>query len=182
MKTLLIGGTSMTFKARYSEIGGRLLRVEVPAAATAKNWEVIGHVVPIFLADLDAYKARWTALNYQMKATASEKKKTFLQELNAVWFACYFAQFGFSPKYTGADGKALKQIGAYLSNETGSEDKAVELFRYIFERWHELDTFTQGQYNLLQINSRLNLILQQLKTKQQGDGKGYNFREKIPTV
>lgn len=179
MKTLLIKGASMTFRAKYKD-SGRLLRVEVPAAATVKNWEVIGHVVPLFLEKVDDYRAKWTALSYEMAATA--KEKSFKQQLDGVWFAAYYAKFGFSPKYSGADGKALLQIGNYLKQQAGSEDGAVELFGYIFEHWGDLDAFTQGQYNLMQINNRLNIILQQLKTNQKGDGKGYNFREKIPRV
>jgi hypothetical protein len=79
----------------------------------------------------------------------------------------------------GAEGKALKQIIQYLSNEVKGESQSelVEAWRFILDRWESLDEFHKKQMKLTQINSNLINILNQLRNN--GKGKSDSIEAKI---
>jgi hypothetical protein len=79
------------------------------------------------------------------------------------WFAFYHRQFGLSPKFTGADGKALKQIITYLTGNSADEEEALATWLYLLQHWGQLDEFHQRNTDLKYINSQLNKILQNAK-------------------
>ena len=79
------------------------------------------------------------------------------------WFAFYNRLFGFAPKFTGADGKALKQIITYLTNNSADETEALSTWQYLLQNWQKLDEFHQRNTDLKYINSQLNKILQNAK-------------------
>ena len=76
---------------------------------------------------------------------------------------------GLPPKIDGAQGKALKSIIVYLKTVAkvkdinDSEVAVVNAFDYVFANWDKLDSFYQSQTKLTQINSNLQILLQQLR-------------------
>lgn len=73
-------------------------------------------------------------------------------------------------KIDGLQGKSMKEIIKYLikvSKNKGLEDSQCVLsFEYILNNWHNLDTFTQKQVKLSQINSNIINIISQLKNEK----------------
>ena len=90
-------------------------------------------------------------------------------------------QIGIGCKMNGAEGKALKQIIAYLKTQIKGESQGdlVESWRFILEKWDNLDDFHKKQMKLTQINSNLINIIQQLRNN--GRGKTDSLEAKIRT-
>jgi len=86
---------------------------------------------------------------------------------------------GIGCKMNGAEGKALKQIIAYLKTQVKGKGQSdlVESWRYILAKWDTLDDFHKKQMKLTQINSNLINILHQLKNN--GQTKSDNLEQKI---
>ncbi len=86
-------------------------------------------------------------------------------------------------KMDGANGKALKTIIAFLTQEASSKDEAgaLEAWMYILLNWDKLTPFIQNQVSLLQINKNLPEILMQLRRngKTTGEQAASNIREGI---
>ena len=89
---------------------------------------------------------------------------------------------GIGVKMNGAEGKALKQIIAYLKlqvKDKNSQSAIVDSWRLILDNWKNLDDFYQKQLKLTQINSNLVNILNQLRNN--GRGKTDSLEAKIRT-
>ena len=78
------------------------------------------------------------------------------------WFAFYKHLYGFPPKFTGADGKALKEIISYLQ-QVSNDVEALSTWQYLLGNWQKMDAFHQKNTDLKYINSQLNKILQNAK-------------------
>lgn len=177
MKRLRVRGNRLSFEAVYRD-SGKLKRVEVPAAATQEHWAVIGQVVPARWSDLDVFKERWVGKVWYEEVKMGSGKVGFVKELTGIWFAAYQNRVGVSPKFGPAQGAALKRIGNYLKSQGGGESEAVEVFRGILDAWDKLDAFSRERFDLLYLDSKLNIIIQKLK-KDEGTREGYNFRDKV---
>ena len=59
------------------------------------------------------------------------------------WFAFYKRLYGFPPKFTGADGKALKQIISYLQQVSANDIEALSTWQYLLGNWQKMDEFHQ---------------------------------------
>jgi hypothetical protein len=122
----------------------------------------IGFVIPPKESDLEAFiLAEKGKVIY-----TSETKKP--QSLNSKFSGAWFAFFrkennNIDPKYTGADGKALNQIIAYLKNiNNGDEAAAIANWNLLLDNWSELSDFHQAQTDLKYINSKLNVIIREI--------------------
>ena len=70
---------------------------------------------------------------------------------------------GVGCKINGQEGKALKNIIKYLTNQTESEEQVFEAWKYVLEHWDEVEEFYRKQIKISQIDSNLMNILNQLK-------------------
>lgn len=86
-------------------------------------------------------------------------------------------------KMDGANGKALKTIIQFLTQEALQKDEAgaLEAWKYILLNWDKLTPFIQNQVSLLQINKNLPEILMQLRRngKTASEQTANNVRESI---
>lgn len=90
-------------------------------------------------------------------------------------------RIGVGCKMNGAEGKALKSIISYLKLHTkgDSQSELVQAWKYILNKWDNLDEFHKKQMKLTQINSNLINILNQLRNN--GRGKTDSLEAKIRT-
>ena len=87
-------------------------------------------------------------------------------------------------KINGAEGKALKQIIAYLkksAKDKGLNDETtIDGFKYILNSWDRLEPFLQKQIKLTQINSNLTNIINDLKNGgRQNKKSSSGLRDKL---
>lgn len=86
---------------------------------------------------------------------------------------------GVKAKITGADGKAMKDIISYLTSivTDKADPKGVEnALEYIFTNWEKAEPFLRNQLKLIQINSNLINIINQIKN---GQSKPTNKAEQV---
>jgi len=99
------------------------------------------------------------------KLTDSNNK--YYKQMLTIYNDFCLQQFDAPCKINGLEGKSLKQIIKYLiqvSKAKGhSDDGCIDSFRYILANWSKLDSFTQKQVKLSQINSNITNIINQLK-------------------
>jgi hypothetical protein len=97
------------------------------------------------------------------------------------WFGFYNCLYGFPPKFTGADGKALKQIISYLQQVSANDTEALSTWQYLLGNWQKMDEFHQRNTDLKYINSQLNKILQNAKRGNSSAKQTYStdFKRKI---
>lgn len=102
-----------------------------------------------------------------------KKQKTDLySKLMDLYYKFVNRVHGIPPKISGAEGKALKSIIAYLRQHM-TDDEAYSSMHHMFLKWGELDDFLQKQLKLTQISSNLTNIFIQLKNGT-GDSKNNN--------
>lgn len=127
--------------------------------------DAIGKVIPVNETNFNQFIA-----TYKGKVTYTPQQtnpKTIYNQFLNEWFTFYKKFVGLTPKFTGADGKALKQIIAYLKEIGGAEQEALVLWQLILSKWDTLDKFHQKQTDLKYINSKLNTILINVKGTNQ---------------
>ena len=121
----------------------------------------LGKVIPVKETDFDQFIATYKdRVTYTSEQT---KPKTVYSQFLDEWYAFYNKFVGLAPKFTGADGKALKQIIAYLKILGGTDQEALLLWQLILSKWDTLDKFHQKKTDLKYINSQLNIILINVK-------------------
>lgn len=128
--------------------------------------KAIGNLIPPKESDLKSFikgfegKIIYTALS-------ATKVVSLFSQFNSEWFAFYSKENqGRKPKYSGADGVALKQIIKYLVEENqGDETAAIASWKFILENWKHLSDFYKKQQDLKIINSKLNVIITELANK-----------------
>ena len=96
-----------------------------------------------------------------------DNKLSYYKEMVAIYDTFCLEFLDVPARINGAEGKALKEITQYLvniANKKGLEESTcLDSFSYIFNHWSMLDKFTRGQVKLIQINSNLPNIINQLK-------------------
>ncbi|MGB0869498.1 MAG: hypothetical protein ACPGSD_07860 [Flavobacteriales bacterium] len=122
----------------------------------------IGMVIPHRKSDLPVFFEKWKD---KVEYTLEEKEPTLHQEMVDAWHSFYEDFIGFKPKFNGADGKALKDIREHLTNIGGNPKEALILWKGILGMWKDLEKFHQKNTDLKYINSRLNAILSEIKTR-----------------
>lgn len=77
----------------------------------------------------------------------------------------FLSKTGINPKINGQDGKAVKELIPYLTNQSLEKNElgAEKSFKFILDNWSKVEPFLQSQMKLSQINSNINNIINQLK-------------------
>lgn len=89
-----------------------------------------------------------------------------------LWFKHSESITGLKPKFVDIDGKQLKSIIKYLSNNQNEGQKTEDTFKYILDNWGSLEKWLQQNCLDLKIfNQKINIIISQLKN---GKGKESN--------
>ena len=162
---ITIAQLGTVFRATYTN--GKLKRIEHQRGkVTVRLWKRLTKLIP--------YSEELIPIRRQELAdriTYDEEVKQTPQSLYSQFMGEYFKFYedyskGIPPKITGAEGKALKQVIAYLTDISATDAEALEVWRQIFANWDKLDEFYQQQIQIRQINSNLNTLIIQLK-----DGK-----------
>lgn len=132
----------------------------------------IGRIVPRHEDDFgDFNKAFENKVNYTIITQEKSLYTKFLDE----WLHFYSEYAQLEPKFTGADGKALKQIIGYLQKlHGGNDNEALELWRVILSKWNTLPEFHQNNTDLKYINSKLNIIIHAIKQQNNTFASGTN--------
>ena len=156
-----IRSCAVVVKLTYKE-GGKFSKLEVKKGTLEGEYlKQIGLLIPPLENLIEEWQGVWgDRVTYRKEgANPPSLYVLFLDE----WFAFYNRLFGFAPKFTGADGKALKQIITYLTNNSADETEALSTWQYLLQNWQQLDEFHQRNTDLKYINSQLNKILQNAK-------------------
>lgn len=140
---------------------GKLLRIE-PGTIKRNELDNIGIIIPQFKTELSEFVQKWQG---KIEYTLEEKEPTLHQEMVDAWHSFYEDFIGFKPKFNGADGKALKDIREHLTSIGGNPKEALILWKGILGMWKDLEKFHQKNTDLKYINSRLNAILSEIKTR-----------------
>lgn len=147
-------------KATYRD--GKFRKLEhLRGGLEQKVLNSIGRTIPKNEADFDAFKKEFKG---KVVYTTQEKKiVTIYSQFNSAWFQFFSKENNIPPKFTAADGKALKQIINYLTSiNNGDEAAALGNFNLLLNNWHELSEFHQKQIDLKYINSKLNVIIREI--------------------
>ncbi len=123
----------------------------------------IGLVIPPKEVDLDEFiesmkgRVSYTSLS-------ENKIASIFSQFNSEWFEFFRKENdSLDPKFTGADGAALKQIITYLKQiNNGSETAALANWKLLLSSWNSLSDFHQKQTDLKYINSKLNVIIREI--------------------
>ncbi|TNE29186.1 MAG: hypothetical protein EP346_06910 [Bacteroidetes bacterium] len=155
---------------------GHLKRIEITRGKFDPVWFArLSEAIPVHETSMDKLIELWSGkLTYEL-ITPSKSSPTLFKRFNDAWFDFYMDLIGARPKFSGADGNALKSIIKYLKEECSSEDEALATWNQILQNWHKLDAFTQKKTELIYINSHLNSIIAQLKN-------GFTSREKAASA
>jgi len=125
----------------------------------------LGKIIPVKEDNFDNFIANWKAkVIYTPEQT---KPKTIYSQFLSEWNDFYIKFVGLPPKFSGADGNALKQIITYLKQLGGTDQEALVLWQLILQKWNTLNKFHQDNTDLKYINSQLNKILQNVKGTNQ---------------
>lgn len=155
-----IHSCAVVLKLTYK--GGLFQKMEVKRGTLEREYiKQIGYIIPPLESLLGEWQHNWgDKVTYKREVVNPTNLYTlFLKE----WFAFYHKQFGLPPKFTGADGNALKQIITYLSSNSTDEEEALATWQYLLSNWQKMDEFHQRNTDLKYINSQLNKILQNAK-------------------
>ena len=129
-----------------------------------KELRAIGKIIPPHEDDLESFNKEFQGkVDYYIIV----KDETIYQQFVGVWYNFYEDFMGIKPKFTGVDGKHLKQIITYLKRVNGTEETALEVWKTILDCWSDLDKFHKDNTDLKYINSRLNPIINAIKQKNQ---------------
>ncbi|WP_417289636.1 hypothetical protein [Corallibacter sp.] len=124
----------------------------------------LGRIIPRTETEVDLFE-----IAYKDKVNYSkiEKEQTLYSQFLSEWYRFFERYTGLPPKFTGMDGKSLKSIITYLKQIGGSEQQALALWKIILSKWPTVKQFHQDNTDLKYINSKLNIILHEIK--QQGN-------------
>lgn len=165
---ILLHKTDVTLKLSYR--GGSFFRVErVKGKLTDSHIKHLGKLIPLLEVNLQEHYASFPDVTLK----ALVKQKSQFSKFNAAWFAFYQNFAGIPPKFGGADANHLKQIIAYLTQIEGTEDAALNLWYALLQNWKNLSEFHQKNTDLKYINSSLNKILNELKTRNNDPAESF---------
>ncbi|MCT4698477.1 hypothetical protein [Tenacibaculum haliotis] len=124
----------------------------------------LGALLPVYEKDIPTKTEEYLGkVTYSLEVKPKSLYTLFLDE----WYAFFRKENkGRKPKFTGADGNALKQIIKYLSEEhDGDEVAALSVWNFILDNWKHVPEFYRKHQDLKIINSKLNIILSELQDK-----------------
>ncbi|MGV8814768.1 MAG: hypothetical protein ACOH2D_11730 [Gelidibacter sp.] len=131
----------------------------------------LGRIIPRLEANVFAYSSLHESnVNYTL-ITQVKSQFTLFKD---AWESFYEAFYQLPPKFTGAEGNALKGIITHLTRIGKSETEALALWQIILQKWHTLSDFHQQNADLKYINSKLNIILNAIKQQNNTYASGTN--------
>lgn len=134
----------------------------------------LGVLIPPKEAELPEFiRQRAETVIYTSEA---KKDKSIFSQFNSAWFLFYRKNNNYiDPKFTGADGSALKQIINYLKGiNNNDEAAALTNWQLILDSWDSLSEFHQKQMDLKYINSKLNVIIREIIREKGTNTSGDN--------
>ncbi len=157
--TIKILKTSTVLKLTYRD--KKFKRLEHLRGELNKNMiKEIGRIIPGHEDDLTSFKIEH---NGTVTYTDITKVKSLYTQFLDEWDTFYTNFTQLTPKFTGADGNALKSIISYLKQISTDELEALATWKLILEKWHTLNDFHQANTDLKYINSKLNSIIHAIK-------------------
>lgn len=175
--TVSIHRTHSLLKLTYKK--GKLCKIEIKSGGlNSQQYQQLGAILPPQEEEIQYYQEQWKG---SVSYTKDEPQTTSLYTLFLdEWFSFYKRLYGFPPKFTGADGKALKQIISYLQ-QVSNDVEALSTWQYLLGNWQKMDAFHQKNTDLKYINSQLNKILQNAKRGNNSATTAYsdNFKREI---
>ena len=175
--TVTLHRTHTLLKLTYKK--GELCKIEIKSGGlNSQQYQQLGAILPPQEEDIERYQEQWNG-GVSYREDVSEPLSLYGKFLDE-WFTFYKRLYGFPPKFTGADGKALKQIISYLQ-QVSNDAEALATWQYLLGNWQKMDEFHQRNTDLKYINSQLNKILQNAK---RGNSKAKrtvsdDFKQKI---
>jgi len=103
------------------------------------------------------------------------KPNTLFTQLIAEYHNFIISKIGVPPKINGVEGKAAKQILAYLSKIT---EEPIVAWKFVLDHWDRVEPFLNNQIKLTQINSNLMNILNQIKNGKSTNKKSTSNLER----
>lgn len=99
-------------------------------------------------------------------AKVIEPKTQNYQTCLDIYFTFIKQRTSVAPKMSGGEGKALKELIAYFDSiviDKEDPQAVPKAFQYLFDNWQRIEPFLQGQLKLMQINSNITNILNQIR-------------------
>lgn len=93
-----------------------------------------------------------------------KQKDTTYENCMKIWYEFFESHSGFKPKVDGATGKHLKAVIDYFK-ANHKEHTPESCLSAMFNNWHLLPAFYAKQKDIKNINSNLNNILTEIKSK-----------------
>ena len=175
--TVTIHRTHTLLKLTYKK--GELCKIEIKSGClNSQQYQQLGAILPPREEDIERYQEQWNG-SVSYREDVPEPLSLYGKFLDE-WFAFYKHLYGFPPKFTGADGKALKQIISYLQ-QVSNDVEALSTWQYLLGNWQKMDAFHQKNTDLKYINSQLNKILQNAKRGNSSatTGVSNDFKQRI---
>lgn len=173
--TVTIHRTHTLLKLTYQK--GELCKIEIKRGGlNTQQYQQLGAILPPQEEDIQRYQEQWNG-SVSYREDVPEPLSLYGKFLDE-WFSFYKRLYGFPPKFTGADGKALKQIISYLQ-QVSNDVEALSTWQYLLGNWQKMDAFHQKNTDLKYINSQLNKILQNAKRGNSSAAYSDNFKREI---
>ncbi|WP_158651257.1 hypothetical protein [Pseudotamlana carrageenivorans] len=137
-------------------------------SATLKQ---IGRIIPHTESNLKAFE---TLFKNKVLYTKVVAEKSLYAKFLSEWYSFFERFTGLPPKFTGMDGKSLKSIITYLTQIGGNETEALALWQVVLSKWNTLKEFHKQNTDLKYINSKLNIILHEIKQQNNTFATGTN--------
>ena len=147
---------------RLEQISGKL---------TAPQLRSIGKIIPPKWDDLEKYQKEFRE---HCLYTPVVKDKSIYQQYVDAWHSFYERDQEMPPRFNAIDGRHLKQIISHLKQLEGTDEKGLALWQAILSNWKKLDKFHRENTDLKYINSRLNVILNNVRRVSKTSGNNAN--------
>jgi len=150
-----ITATQTHLKVTYRD--GKFRKLEHLRGVISKDMlKNIGRIIPPKESDFSAFVKEFTN---RVSYTRITQEKSLYSQFLSEWAIFYENFTQLPPKFTGADGAALKGIIGYLKKVSTNENEALELWKVLLSQWDTLNDFHKANTDLKYFNSKLNIIL-----------------------
>lgn len=159
--------TGTTLKVTYR--GASFSKVErLKGLINDSTLAAIGRIIPPRVKSVPEWQKKYAS---DLKITPIQKGNTSQYSMfRDAWFSFYETYSGLPPKFSGADGNALKQIITYLNGICGDAGESLVVWSTVLQNWKNLSEFHRQHTDLKYINSNLNKILNAIKEGNSDSG------------
>lgn len=172
-----IKGKHTTFTVGYNAAGRLKSIAHVAGNNDDVAWMGLVNIVPNTESDLSEFIRNYRSL----KVTAMTKAPdTLYKHYVSDWFLFYYTINDIEPKFTGTDGKCIREIMKHFETVSDTPENARAAWQALLAKWNTLPDFYRKKTELTFINARLNEIITHLKdegnTKAQADRDAADLR------